>query len=152
MAEGRIQYCQQHTPELLWQHRWVQHRNGAMALASVLLCVTDPTEAVQRYSRYTGLPATKTADAWIIETARGALTFTDPATFERAFGSPTPALPWIAGYALESRDLIATRDYLARARIDTHGLPGGRLVVKMPPELGGMLIFQRPDSGPLHVG
>ena len=26
MAEGRIQFCQQHTPELLWQARWTRHR------------------------------------------------------------------------------------------------------------------------------
>src|SRR5687767_12231229 len=27
MAEGRIQYCRHHTPELLWQSRWLTHAN-----------------------------------------------------------------------------------------------------------------------------
>src|SRR5688500_15027941 len=35
MAEGRIQYCQHHTPELVWQEQWLDHENGALALAAV---------------------------------------------------------------------------------------------------------------------
>src|SRR4051812_24678912 len=55
MPEGRIQFVQQRTPELLWQRRWLDHANRAFALAAVMLCVADPEEAAQRYARYTGL-------------------------------------------------------------------------------------------------
>ena len=32
MAEGRIQFCQHHTPQWVWQERWVAHPNLAVAL------------------------------------------------------------------------------------------------------------------------
>ena len=47
MPEGRIQFVQQRTPELLWQRRWLDHPNRAFALAAVLICVADPREAAQ---------------------------------------------------------------------------------------------------------
>ena len=150
MAEGRIQYCQQHTPELLWQPRWLKHENGATRLASVLLVVADPREAAQRYSRYTGLPSTQSDDAWRLETARGVLIFVDEHTVGRVLELRAPILPWIAGYALETRDIVATRDYLARARLDVQQLSTRRTLVAMPPALGGILVFQAAGAGPLQ--
>jgi hypothetical protein len=32
MPEGRVQFVQHHTPDLLWQARWLRHENGAAAL------------------------------------------------------------------------------------------------------------------------
>ena len=150
MPEGRIQFCQQHTPHLVWQSRWTGHPNGATALASVLLCVADPAEAARRYSRYTGLPARNTGGVWMIGTARGVLMFVDADALERIVSSPPPALPWIAGYALESRDLAATSEYMRRAQFDVEEPDSGRLIVTLPPALGGILIFQPQGSGPLH--
>ena len=53
MPEGRIQYCQHHTPEFVWQPQWVQHANRATALTAVILCMDDPAEAAARYGRFT---------------------------------------------------------------------------------------------------
>ena len=152
MAEGRIQYCQQHTPDLLWQRRWLQHRNASTALTCVVLCVADPQEAAQRYSRYTGLAPVNSGPAWTIETARGSLSMIDPVTFERVLGQRPPAAPWIAGYALESADLAATREHLDRAGITINELHGGRLLVHMPQTLGVILVFQQPGSSPFTFG
>ncbi len=150
MPEGRIQFCQHHTPELVWQPGWLQHRNGATALSGVLLCVEDPQEAAQRYSRYTGLPFTEHGRARLLRTARGALTFVDPATLARVLGLSAPALPWIVGYALETADIDATRDVLRSAGADVIDAPGNRFAAVLPPALGGVVIFERPGSGPLH--
>jgi hypothetical protein len=151
MPEGRIQYCQQHTPDLVWQRRWISHANGATALASVLLCVADPAEAATRYSRYTGLAACSFGNTRSIETARGTLIFIDAETVRNTFGTAAPTLPWIAGYALESRDIAATRAYLQTAGVEGRELDDGRIAVTMPQALGGILIFQPQDSGCLQL-
>ncbi|HUP94114.1 MAG TPA: VOC family protein [Burkholderiales bacterium] len=149
MPEGRIQYCQQVTPELVWQPRWLTHANGATALTSVLLCVADPAETAQRYARYTGLATAARNAAWEIETARGRLVFVDDATLTRALGVRAPALPWIAGYSLASQDLAATREYLQAAGIVAAELPG-KLMVTLPEALGGLVLFEDPGSGRLE--
>lgn len=142
MAEGRIQYCQHHTPELVWQKRWIEHPNAAIALETVLLCVADPAEAVRRYARYTGLPFTSEAGAQHIHTARGTLTFVDPAGLERTLHIAAPTLPWIAGYGLLSRDLAATREHVRRSAYTVLDWGKSRCAVVLPPALGGLVIFQ----------
>jgi hypothetical protein len=150
MAEGRIQYCQQLTPELLWQRRWLSHRNGAAGLAAVFVCVRDPAEAAQRYSRFTGAPAAPYGNSWRLDTARGTLILIGAEIFARTLGVSTPALPWIGGYTLECDDLDATRTYLRGAEIDAREVEG-RLVVTMPKALGGVVIFQPRGSEALQL-
>ena len=143
MAEGRIQYCQQHTPELLWQPRWLEHRNRARGLAAVIICVADPQEAAQRYARYTGLLAQVSGTQWRIDTQRGALLFATPAAIERQLGISAPALPWIAGYVLASDNLLATRDVLNATPCDVREFESGRLLLRWPGALGGIVLFQQ---------
>lgn len=142
MAEGRIQFCQQHTPQWLWQQRWLTHANGARGLAAVILCVADPQEAAQRYARYTGLLAQLSANQWRIDTQRGALLFVTPDALQRALGITAPATPWIAGYVLTCDDLAATRAYLAAAQCAVRKLDAGGLLLEWPGAVGGMVIFQ----------
>jgi hypothetical protein len=140
MAEGRIQYCQQHTPELLWQPRWLEHRNHARGLAAVIICVADPQEAAQRYARYTGLLAQLSGTQWRIDTQRGALLFVTPAAVEQKLGITAPALPWIAGYVLTSDKLAATRDALHSCDVRECE---GRLLLRWPGTVGGIVLFQQ---------
>jgi len=143
MAEGRIQYCQQHTPELLWQSRWLDHRNHARGLAAVIICVADAQEAAQRYARYTGLPAQVSGTQWRIDTQRGTLLFVTSDTVEKQFGITAPALPWIAGYVLTSDKLSATRDEITKAHGDMRELESGRLLLRWPGSVGGFILFQQ---------
>jgi len=143
MAEGRIQYCQQHTPELLWQARWLEHRNHARGLAAVIICVADPQEAAQRYARYTGLLAQLSGSQWRIDTQRGTLLFVTPAALEKQFNITPPALPWIAGYVLTSDKISATRDVLNAAQCDMRETEPGRLLLRWPGAVGGFILFQQ---------
>ncbi len=143
MAEGRIQYCQHHTPEVVWQSRWIHHANHATALAGVLICVADPATAAQRYARFTGLPAQPTGNAWRIDTARGYLLFYTPAVSQQWLGATPPAQPWIAGYVIDSSDLAATRAIVGGQAL------GDRICVTLPTSLGGRLIFQAAGSAAL---
>jgi len=142
MAEGRIQYCQQHTPQWLWQERWTGHGNGARGLAAVLICVTDPQEAAQRYARFTGLLAQVSNDQWRIDTQRGALLFVTPEQLQRTLGISAPALPWIAGYVLTTDDMNLTRTRLKAAQCETRDLDATHLLLQWPNAVGGIAIFQ----------
>jgi hypothetical protein len=150
MAEGRIQFCQQHTPELVWQPRWTSHANRAAGLAGVILHVADAQEAAQRYARYTGLLAQVARSVWRIATARGYLIFLDGDSLRRRLDVAPPTQPWIAGCVLKSRDIDATGDFLRRAGIAVHVLGNRRLLVKLPQAVGGILVFEPRNSGVLN--
>ncbi|MGA0034235.1 MAG: VOC family protein [Burkholderiales bacterium] len=143
MAEGRIQYCQQHTPDLLWQPRWLEHANRARGLAAVILCVEDAQEAAQRYARYTGLLAQLTGNQWRIDTQRGALLFTTPDALQRTLGIAAPALPWIAGYVLTSDHMPITHDALRSVDGEVSTLESGQLLLQWPATVGGVILFQK---------
>lgn len=150
MPEGRIQFCQQHTPELLWQERWLQHHNRASALAGVMLRVADAQEAAQRFARYTGLLAQLSGSVWRIDTARGYLLFLDRDTLHRRLDVVAPLLPWIAGYVLKSEDIAETGENLRRSGVPVHVLGNRRLLVKLPAALGGIIVFEPLDAGVLN--
>lgn len=143
MAEGRIQYCQQHTPQWLWQPRWLTHANGACGLAAVILCVDNPQEAAQRYARYTGLLAQLDSGLWTLNTSRGALLFVTPDRLHQHTGITAPSLPWIAGYVLDCDNLRATRALLDARRCETRELSTQHLLMQWPQALGGFVLFQQ---------
>lgn len=151
MAEGRIQLCQHHTPELLWQPRWLAHANGATALTTLLVCVTEPREAAQRYSRFTGIECSGEGHEWRLDTVRGSVVFARADAFERLLGFDPPALPWIAGYVLETSDIARTQRTLEESGFET-ATTGERIAIALPPELGGVVLFQQPQAGPLQLG
>ena len=150
MPEGRIQFCQHHTPELLWQQRWTSHRNRAAALTGVILRVADAQEAAKRFSLYTGVPAQVGGGVWRIDTARGSLLFADRDTLHRRLGVVPPVLPWIAGYVIKSDDIVATGDYLRRAGLPVHVLGNQRLLIQLAPALGGIVIFEPRNAGVMN--
>jgi len=146
MSEGRIQFCQHRTPHLLWQKRWTVHRNAVTGFADVLLCVADAREAAQRYGRFTGLTAENRGGTWRIATSRGTLVIAEPPVFFRALGTTPPAVPWIAGYVLESGDPATTRAHFSAANCDVRDLGDGRFAAKLPEALGGVAIVQAAGS------
>ena len=141
MAEGRIQYCRHHTPELLWQERWLAHENGALGLSSVIVCVADADEAAQRYARFTAIAPKRLDTCWVLESGRGNLVLASAEAVQRSLGLTAPALPWIAGYALEVRDLGATRERLAAAGAQLRELSPQHVVAELSNVLGGAIVF-----------
>ena len=152
MAEGRIQYCQHHTPELVWQPQWLKHANRAAALTAVILCVEDPAEAAARYARYTGLKAIGEGDRWHIDTARGRLLFKSPAVIRRVFNVEPAALPWIVGYALASNNMEVTRKHIAASDFAHGALDDERFYVVSPASVGGIIVFEPAKSAGLEFG
>jgi hypothetical protein len=151
MAEGRIQFCRQHTPELLWQPRWTRHRNGATGLAWVLVCAADPADAARRYSRFTGLAPNAEGRAWCLGTARGAVLFATPQTIVETLGAAPPALPSIAGYGLASSDSATAARLAEAAGCNVRELAPNRFAAALPPALGGTVVFENSAAAPLRL-
>ena len=145
MAEGRIQYCQHHTPAVVWQTRWLKHANHAVGLAGVLICVADPAEAAKRYARYTGLPVQQSANTWRLDTGHGYLLFMSVPTLQQTLGVTAPTLPWIAGYVIDSDNMNATRSLISGRTLEK------RICVQLPDALGGVMLFQAAGSKPLEM-
>jgi hypothetical protein len=141
MAEGRIQFCRHHTEALVWQRRWLQHPNGAVGLRGALVCVQDLEEAAARYRRFTAIEPQAAPGMRRFETGRGWIELYDRTTIEAALPVSVPAVPWIAGCALQSSDLALTRRVLAANGVSPTELGAGRIAVAGPPAIGGAFIF-----------
>jgi len=145
--EGRVQLVQHLTPELVWDARWMGHRNGAEALESVILASAGPAETIARLARLAGLPAEPDALAGFRLRLPGAARAAGPDSpametrirvlpaeaLPRALpGVTAPSLPFMAGM------VIRTADRGAAARALLGGLlreaPEGWMV---PPEHAG---------------
>lgn len=72
--EGRFNLVHHHTPDLLWQDRFLHHPNNAVSLLSVELAVAEPLATAARLSRLLGCPAVPDpAHGFSLELTRGRL-------------------------------------------------------------------------------
>ncbi len=142
MPEGRIQIVEHHTPELLWQPRWLDHPNRAIGLAASIVCVADPDEAAGRYARFAGVEPQRQGRVYVIATARGAVVISGPEAVAQLLGAKPPVLPWIAGSVLASEDLAATAAWLESAACPAARVAPAAIAVVAPADLGGVFMFQ----------
>ncbi|MBO1080194.1 VOC family protein [Roseomonas haemaphysalidis] len=141
--EGRLQLIQHHTPELLWQERWLTHPNRAVALEQAILAVPAPAETAARLSRLTGgVLQPDPAGGFALPLGTGSLRILPPEALDAVLpGVVPPALPFIAGFVVRTDD--GNRAAAHRlAGMATGKAPGGGILV--PPALAGgaALVFR----------
>lgn len=146
--EGRVQLVQHLTPELVWDARWMGHRNGAVALEGAILVSANPAETTARLARLAGVAAEPDALAGFRLRLPGAvraagpespametrIRILPPEALPRALpGVTAPGLPFMAGM------VIRTADRGAAARALLAGLPlrDAPEGVMVPPEHAG---------------
>lgn len=145
--EGRVQLVQHLTPELVWDSRWMGHRNGALALEAAILVAENPAETTARLATLAGLPAEPDALAGFrlrLPGAEGAagpmspkrettIRILPPEALPRALpGVTAPALPFMAGMVIRTED--ATAKVRALLGPILRAMAGG---VMVPPEHAG---------------
>jgi hypothetical protein len=152
--EGRLQLIRHLTAELVWDRRWMGHRNGAVALESVILANDPAAESAARLSRLAGLPLVPDPAGGFLLSLPGAaraagpeapvlatsLRILDPAALPAVLpGMTPPALPCIAGFVVRTGDGNAAVARLLAAEgipaIPAPGLWGEGLMV--PPAYAG---------------
>jgi hypothetical protein len=142
MAEGRMQFVTHHTEAAVWQPRWLDHANGAIALADVVVAVADRREAAARFGRFLGRPAVATPYGDLVRLERGGVLVTDAGTLARLVPDLAVAPPPFIGiYAVSVLSLARVETILAR-----NGLPFRRapdaVTAPFPQALGtGAWIF-----------
>lgn len=150
--EGRVQLVQHLTPELVWDARWMGHRNGADALEAAILVSAEPAAATARLARLAGLAAEPDPLAGFRLRLPGAaraagpdspamatsIRILPPEALPRALpGVVAPALPFMAGMVIRTVDKAASARALLRGmdvREMGGEMPGGFMV---PPEAAG---------------
>ena len=140
MPEGRIQFVQHRTPEVLWQPQHLAHTNGALKLACVFVVADDLLAATARWGRFAAL-LPRPAGAFVhMPTARGHVLVGTRESWVALLGD-APAAPALAGIAIECRD---TGKLVSRCKL--LGLALRKLredlyAVSLPQDLGGAWIF-----------
>lgn len=135
MPEGRIQFLRHYTAELLWEDKWLQHPNGAVALTDMLMVVDDNGEVADRYERFLGIAPTGGRDRVVFSTARGRLTIVPPNFYAALPGMhELPGLPFMASCAVEVADIAKTRAVLEAGEIFWREQGDGRLAAILPAE------------------
>jgi len=140
MPEGRVQFCEQRTPECLWQPRYLRHANGVRALAAVIVCADDPLEAGARFARFAGLLPAPRGDFVRLQTARGSVLIGTRDACAALLGA-APQPPALAGYALACDDPPALARRLAAQGCDVHARAGGLRAGVLPAALGSAWLF-----------
>ena len=136
MPEGRIQILTHHTEAAVWQPRWLSHPNSAVGLIDLVIAVADVEEAAQRFSRFTGRPATRTPGGALLQLDRGGVYLvTHDRVTERLPEVAITTLPFIAGYALRVQSRAAAEAAVDRADLEWRAFEDG-IVASFPVELG----------------
>jgi hypothetical protein len=146
--EGRVQLVQHLTPELVWDARWMGHRNGAEALESAILVSAEPAETMARLARLAGVPAEPDPVAGFRLRLPGAaraagpdspaletrIRVLPPTALDRVLpGVVPPTLPFMAGMVIRTGDAGAAARALLGS-LPVRQAPDGIMV---PPEHAG---------------
>ena len=149
LAEGRVQFLTHHTPDELWQPRWLEHPNTARALTDMLFCVDDPEEASQRYERYLQRRPEPVDGGYMLQLERGRLTLLGAERVAAVLPeSEIPRVPFMAAYAIDCRSLDSARAVMRAGGIDFTQHDRQTLTVPALPALGGAITFSEDAARP----
>jgi hypothetical protein len=140
--EGRVQTLTHHTPEHVWQDRYITRDNGICGLNEVVYAVPNPTDSAGRFAQFTGRPQTETKIGTEIILDRGKLTFATSQNLITTLGISVPDhLPSIAAIGLVSQDFTQTISFLKDRKIDYVVWNKATLVIAPQEALGVTLII-----------
>jgi len=152
MPEGRIQYLEHLTPDLVWQRRWLGHVNGVKGLEGAFIVVADPAEALARYARFLGFRWTPLSGGGIFDLDRGFLAILGREGLARILpGVEPPTLPWMAGYALAVADPAASFRFLEAREQKLVRSAWDLFTVAAPPPLAAVLLMGGKDAARRHL-
>jgi hypothetical protein len=136
MPEGRIQILTHRSEANVWQPRWLDHPNGALALASIVVVVAAPEEAAARFARFTGRSAAPSPFGQRIALDRGCIELMSADAFaQRLPEVVVPSLPFVGAYGIRAGSLARLDELWRRAGLTTRRNERG-LAAVFPAELG----------------
>lgn len=152
MAEGRVQVLSQDTPDIVWQPSFTAHANCAAMLSGILICVSNPPEAAERYERFTGKTAELRGGGYRIPLDRGEIVICASDTCSELLQDvDIPELPFIAAVSVASEDIAKTRSYLMDANIPLLLNSDNRLITNSRSGMGAQFVFHSSDQEPFPL-
>ena len=144
IPEGRLQVLTHHTPELMWQDRYLARVNGLTAMVDAVICVQAPAASAARMATFLGKHAEIVDDEEaLVATDRGGLRFVTPERLNDIVpGVEPPSLPYTAAIGFKSGDVEKTQAYFLDAGvmlIDT----GEALMIMPEDALGTALLIYK---------
>jgi catechol 2,3-dioxygenase-like lactoylglutathione lyase family enzyme len=141
IPEGRMQTLTHHTPEHVWQDRYIGRDNGIIGLSEVVFAVTDPADSAARIGKFTARQVAAMDPGVAVALDRGRLTFMEPGQARQYLGTDSlPAAPAAVAVRLVSHDLSRTRDFLRAQGVPLAIDAPDRLVIGPDEALGCALI------------
>lgn len=136
-------FCEHLTRDVVWRPEWQRHKNGAIAIASLLAVHPQPAEAALRYERLVGADRVKQGRGRAdVEFGRCVMTIVEPGDVEELSAgiaaAPSRVPARLVGMTLRVADLAQTRAHLKAAGV-AHVEAPGRLVVP-PAETHGVIL------------
>ena len=136
-AEARVQVLAHHTPEHVWQRRFLPHENGLAGLLEVALVSADPAESAARYSRFLGRKIERDGASLVVNLDRGAVRFVDARGAAELFGQVSrPPLPAVGALTLTSHDLDKTRNFFLSQGLRPGAINPSHLLIDESEALG----------------
>ncbi len=140
MPEGRIQFVQHCTPEVIWRPQYLGHTNNVVKLACVFAVADDPVDAGARWARFAALLPRSAGDFVHLPAARGHVLIGRRENWNALLGD-APAAPALAGYALECRDPAILISRCKLLGLALRKLRDNLYAVVLPGALGGAWLF-----------
>jgi hypothetical protein len=141
MPEGRVQFVQHLSPDVIWHKRWMGHANGVLKLACVFVVADDPVAVAARWAHFAALLPRPAGRFVHLMTDRGDVLVGRRGEWERLFGDVAPAAPALAGYALECTDPDALAERATLAGAAVRKLRRHLYTAVLPSALGGHWVF-----------
>lgn len=140
--EGRVQSLTHHTPDQVWQNRYIGHDNAIIGLDELVYMVDDPSASAARLAQFTGRAFEAMSGSASVLLDRGKLTFLNQEQAKSLLNvANLPQTPASVAIGMISRDLALTRDYLAGKDIRLSVDEAARIVVDPTAALGAALII-----------
>ena len=140
--QGRIQILTHHTPEHVWQSRFIACDNAISGLAEVVFSVNDPLDSAERLAKFTARRAVETDHGMKICLDRGKLTFVKSDDVWQMLGiNGGHSAPATVAVGLFSRDVSKTREYLSGRGVRLVDERPDRLIIDPCEALGAALVI-----------
>lgn len=146
MPEGRVQFVEHLTPEVIWHTRWMGHENNACALACVFVVADDTLATAARWAEFAALLPRPARRFVHLPADRGHVLVGTRAQWRALLGEAVPPAPALAGYALECRDPDALARRARDAGCAVRPLRHALYAVTLPAALGGAWVIGTRES------
>ncbi|MGQ0510182.1 MAG: VOC family protein [Betaproteobacteria bacterium] len=141
MPEGRVQFVQHLSPDVIWHPRWMGHANGVRRLACLFVVADDPVKVSARWAHFAALLPRPAGRFVHLRTDRGDILIGRRDEWEALFGDEVPRAPALAGYALECTDPEGFAGRVLMAGAAVRKLRPRLFAAVLPAALGGCWVF-----------